>query len=452
MTARLLALALLVACNGKDDPTASGTTGTPTGTPTGTSTGTFTTPPVGSVSCELDADMPQLVWCTVTLESAGRASVTLSANGVPDRTFASEESGTTVEILAWGLKADTDYTWDVAGTTGSVTTGSLPSALQGATVRVSGTPQGFDAVLMPMNCSGTYLTIIDGDGDIVWYHQTSLYQNGMDAYEWSQADRSLLLGKGGNAEEVHVSGEVLTSWSGYAGDVHHDMARWGQYTYLLHDYTFNNLVVDGVHVYDGTTLVGTFNLEDHYTVEGGGGGGPLGNDWSHGNGINPTEDGLIVLSMRTHDSVLAFDGDPSSPTFLDIVWVADGSGQASLPDADYAASGEGFGDQHNASLVDGFLWLFDNVGANFESRAAKYSLDDTTGGITMEEAWPVGAMCNIEGGAVPLDHGGVLATCATNRDILEFETGSTQSVFTLNAGCGGGGGEAMNRGIPVFIE
>ncbi len=420
--------------------------------------GATETPGVDSASCEVAADNGLLVRCSVTLESAGTTNLSLTGDGVPSRSFQSE-SGTELEVVGWGLKAETEYDWDIGGVQGTVTTGSIPSNLSAADIRISGTPEAFDAVLLPMTCTDQYFAMIDGDGDIVWYLENALYQSGMDAYEWNQDDLSLLIGNDGNVVEWSVQHEQLNVWNGYTGLVHHDLARWNGYTYLLYNYETGNSTVDAVHVFDGLDLLGTFDFDDHYdtAVQGGGGPGQGNNEWGHANGINPSADGQMVVSLLMWDSVVAFDADPDSANFLGINWVVAGDNEG-LPDADYTPAGggdEGFGRQHNASWVDGKLWLFDNDGTGGESRVARYNLNDNSGEVELEEDWGVESSCNIEGGAIALD-GGVLGTCATSRDIFEFKTGSETPVFELNAGCGGGGGgpgggggEPMNRGMPV---
>ncbi len=444
----LVALLLPIAACKKSTGDSATTVGSPAGIPTGTPGGTTTTPTdVLSAECEVDPNNGLRVWCTAELATEGTAAVELSATDAPTRSFSSDDSGTSVAIFAWGLKPDTIYTWTIGGISGTVLTDRLPANLQGATIDVTGSITGFDAVLLPMRCDETTFAMIDEDGDIVWYEENALYQNGMDAYEWSQADRSLLIGNNDSVIEIGVAGDLRLELGGYAGRAHHDLARWGDYTYVLHDYIFNQVNVDGIHVFEGETLVGTFNYEDHFTV------GGFGGDWSHSNGINPTADGHLVVSLLVFDSVMSIDMDPSSPTFMDIDWIAAGHG-AGLEGADHfppAGADEGFEGQHNATYANGKLFVFDNTGDGTESRAARYNLDSASGEVQHEESWGVRNRCQIQGGAVPVP-GGVLATCAPSRDVFLFQDGNPDAVFELNAGCSGGGNQAMNRGIPVVIE
>ena len=448
-------LTLLVACKNGDTTTDTDEVG---GENTEANTAANTdTPGVDGANCEVDSDNTLLVRCSVTLESAGTTTLTLSATGAPTRSFPSE-SGTELEVVGWALKPETEYAWEIGGVQGTVSTGALPSDLQGANIQLTGAPVGFDAVLMPMTCDSQYFTMVDGDGDVVWYLQNSLYKNGMDAYEWAEDETSLLIGSGTNVVEFSVTGEQLNSWSGYSGNVHHDLDRWNGYTYMLHNYDNGNATVDAIHIYDGQTLVDTIDFADHYdTSQGQGEGGPGGDEWGHANGINLTPDGELVVSLLLWSSVVVFDADPTSATFTDKLWVVDGTGDG-LPGADYlvgTGGDDGFERQHNASFHDGKLFLFDNTGTGGESRAARFNLNANTGEIEHEESWGVESSCPTEGGSVPIA-GGVLATCANSRDVFEFRDGSATATFELNASCGGGGGgpgggggEGMNRGIPI---
>lgn len=454
-----LALLTLAACqgdgSGKVTDTGAATTPTP---PT-------TTPVATAASCALTPQNTLRVTCTATLAAPGTTTLTLSADGVPTRTFQADAPGTEVELFGWGLKPDTAYTWrigdEASGLTGTVTTGAPPADLLLADIAVSGTPQGFDAVLEPLRCNNTqYFAMIDGDGDIVWYQQNALYSSGMTGYDWSQADRSLLVLSGTTFNEVHVSGPTLLALAqntDFTGTLHHDTARWGAYTYLLHEYDHNGADVDGVHVFEGNALRGTFHLEDHFTVTPGAGGPGPADDWSHANAVKVDEDGTLVMSIYKFDTVLGIDGDPTSPTFLDILWQVDGSGNG-LPGADYTApagADEGFARQHNTSRNADGLWVFDNAGTGNGSRAARYALDDASGEVRHVEHWDLGADCPIQGGAVPVGDG-VLATCTSNRAVRQFVAGQASPVFSLDAACGvstgGPGGDSINRGLPVVIE
>lgn len=438
-----------------------GTTPTDTGETGHTSntgdTGDNTAVEVLAADCTL-TDNALRVSCTATLSGEGTATVVLSAPGADTRAFTSDAAVEHV-ILGWGLLPETTYDWSIGEQTGTVTTGSLPTSLAGASIATTGTSWGFDAVLYPISCIGDdWFTLIDGSGRIVWYESNDVFFFGsMTGYEWSQPSRSVLSVNDNRFLEQHVSGEILlelTDTVDFDSDdrLHHDTERWGDYRYLLFEYPFSTsdlgiLYVDGFHVFEGDTWLGTFDLADYFDIEPGNG------DWAHTNGINVTETGEIILSLLEFSTVLGVDGDPTSPTFLDLLWIAAGS-ETSLPSPDYTAvlgSEEGFYHQHNASRVGDELWLFDNM-SRPDSRAARYLLDEALGTITLDASWSFDETCANQGGSLPLEGGGVLATCANSDLVWAFQETSTTPDWTLTVDCGVSGGLDITRAIPVFIE
>jgi hypothetical protein len=252
--------------------------------------------------------------------------------------------------------------------------------------------------------------------------------------------------------EQHVSGDVILDLDGNGVDfddnLHHDVSRWGEYRYLLFEYPLYGKNVDGVYVFQDSTLIGTFRLGEHFTVGGGGGG-----DWAHANGLNATDDGTLVMSLLNFDAVIGIDGDPASAAFLDVSWHAAG-GNGGLPNPDYtpiAGATEGFDGQHNASRHGDELWVFDNRSQS-DSRAVRILMDDTNGTLTLDAAWSFSSTCPNHGGAIPVEGGGVLATCANAGLVWEFAEGQPTPGWTLEASCGGGGSLQLARAIPVIIE
>ncbi|MBA2320926.1 MAG: hypothetical protein H0V89_07215, partial [Deltaproteobacteria bacterium] len=310
-------------------------------------------------------------------------------------------------------------------------------------IRTTGTSWGFDAVLYPMNCAADdWFTMIDGAGRILWYEPNDVYFQGiMTGYDWSQSSRTVLSVNDERFQEQDVGGAVvleLAEGTDFDAPLHHDTARWGALRYLLFEYPVGGLLVDGIHVFDGPTLVGTFLLGDHFFVPGDGAG-----DWAHGNGLKVSDDGDILLSLHVFSSVLSIDGDPASPTFLEIEWLANGAG-GGLPSPDYVPVGEGFLRQHNASRHGDDLWVFDNDGGA-HSQAVRLAIDDLAGTITTTGTWSFDTDCPNQGGAIPLPGGGVLATCANANLVWAFEEASTEPDWTLTADCGQQGGAAACR-------
>jgi len=420
------------------------------GTGTTGDTGTPPDPPeVLSATCTASLVHPLLADCTLTLDGPGLAQVDVTLPDGTVRPYVSTDPTTaTPTIQLWGLKADTSYTWAAGTTTDSVTTGSLPAALLAVDIATTGATDAFDAILRPLTCEGArYLVMIDNDGDVVWFAENSIWNSGMHAYEWSPDTRTVMVSNHDHFEELALDGTIgLTLDRGVDFDepLHHDLARWGPYTYLLFEYNENSVWVDGIYVFEGSTQIGEFKLGDHYVVDGGFG------DWSHGNGIENGDNGELTMSLLVFDTVLGVDGDPASPTFLDVAWSAGGTTSA-LPGLDFAAGPgllDGFNGQHNATRRGDQLWVFDNLSAGL-SRSARYSLT-AAGEVLHEESWSFDNTCPIQGGAVPVGDG-VLGTCVAVNDVRYFENGVPDAVWELEVQCGQVPGIGMNRAIPVQV-
>ncbi len=448
-------LPLLLACSGGgDDATDGDVTDTPTpGPETGATGDTGSTPGTAlQASCALSAGNALRVECAATLAEPGGVALELSAAGAPTRRFASDGAAVEHALLGWGLKPETTYDWQIGGVSGQITTGPLPAQLAGAEVVVDGDPGalGFDAILQPLACADMWMVMLDPDGDVVWYEPNDVYATRRDGYEWVQADRAVLSIGAGQLVETHVSGEErlrLQRDVHFDGDLHHDITRWGPYTYALFEERVGSLNVDGIYVFEGLIQRGRFFLGDHYPIPGTGMG-----DWSHANGLNATADGKLVMSLHTFSDVMLVDGDPASPTYLEIGWVASGTPDG-LPDPTYvpaAGPREGFEGQHNAQIVDGTLWLFDNAGIDLRSRGARYGLDDAAGEVVLDAEWELGGGCPIQGGAIPVD-GGVIVSCSSTAVVSAFEEAGASPIWTLQATCSSPT-DTLIRGIPVTIE
>ncbi len=411
-------------------------------------------PPVEpTTTCAIDADNPLIATCTVRFSEPAPVEIRFVSDRGRAAHFRSETPSTLHTLTAWGLGADRTWAWSHDDRSGTLKTGSLPDQLAGLTTEQSGQITGFDAVLRVLQCASNWFVMFNEGGEIVWYTPAEVYANPTNGYEWSQAERSVFSLAPHRLLQTHVSGEVLleldeaTHFPGK--NLHHDITRWGPYTYVIFDEPYGGLRADGILVFRGTELVGTFRLSDTYTPPDTGTG-----DWAHANGINANEEGLIALSLRNFDMVLGIDGDPDSPTFLDILWTAGGSAQAlGTPNFNPAIGPEeGWAGQHNPHVDGDRLTLFDNFGDGVVSRAARFHLDPTTGQAVHERSWYLDELCQIQSGAVPFD-GGILASCASSGKVSAFAEASTEPSFQLEARCPPNGFvTAITRGIPVRIE
>jgi hypothetical protein len=443
---------------GDADPTTAEHTGvttddtdsTPITTETDTTpehTGTFTDP--ADVACAPTLN-PQVFRCTVTLPAPGPATLRFSAAGADTRTFTDDAEVAVHELVGWGLLPGITYDVSAAGGSTTVTTGALPPALAAATFDVSGTLFGIDAVLIYVKCG--YFVMVDGEGRIVWYLETELYDGFTDGMRWSQADRSVLalkdsamtFGESAVAEiDVEWTEQLRLNTGDFSLRLTHDADKWRGYTYLLGE---NGQRMGGFEVFDGTTHLGTWMLDDSFS-------GVPGLANAHVNGLTVSETGEVVISALNLDAVFAVDGDPASPTFLQLLWHAAGSAGASdLPNPDYApTSGSVFRAQHNGSRVGDELWVFDN-GSERTARAVRLQMDLVTGALTELDSWSTNTTCRNQGGALPVP-GGALVTCANSDEVALFRDATATPDWQLQGQCGSARiGGASTRAYPVTIE
>ncbi|MEN0065854.1 MAG: hypothetical protein AAGA48_27185 [Myxococcota bacterium] len=397
--------------------------------------------PTATGDCEA-TDHPLVFRCRFEMSEKAPLRLTVTSPTATERTF-ERPAAVTHELLAWGLEADTTYTWTVSNATGSLTTGLLPTELNPLTVDVQGTLFGTDAVLVYVGCG--YFLMIESDGDVVWFGETDVYDFLADGMMWSQETRTVLalrdstmsFNEPSKYEEIDLLGQTLLELNegvDFDARLTHDIGRWQGYTYLLAEDQSRG---GGFLVYDGPTFLGQWSLLDDFVT---------GN--SHVNGLTVSTTGEVVISDLTSDTIVAVDGDPASPTFLKRLWHASGGTGSNLPDPDYEpVSGILFDGQHNASRHGDELWVFDNRSQG-DSRALRMAMDHVNGKLTEIDSWSMNRRCNNQGGAMPLP-GGVLATCANTGRVLAFADGSNEAEWAMLAECQGAG---MTRAFPVTIN
>lgn len=388
-------------------------------------------PRVVAASCAL-SDNPLRASCTVRLDAPGPAAIEAAGRAYESRAEQVEH-----QILLWGLPPSSTIPWQAGPVRGELTTGPLPAELEGAT-GAEGELDGMDGVFLAVKCGSMYFVVVDGSGTIVWFEPAEVHVGPMSGYTWSQADRSFVEVSGSNLLERDLAGRTVRSvdQGTLPDDLHHDVARYGPYTYVLGQ----DRGVDSVAVLEGSELRGARSLDEVLDL-------PY---ETHANGIT-VHDGQITVSLRNYDAVVGIGGDPDLPGFLELAWVATASPTSDLgvpAGVPVAAGAERlFHLQHNATADDGHLWVFDNAGDPTGARGLRMAMDLEAGTLEPDASWPLALPCTVQGGAVPLADGGALVSCSEAPLVARF--GESEPSWTLDAGCEGW---AMTRALPVWIE
>jgi hypothetical protein len=371
-----------------------------------------------------------------------------------------EASG--VVVTVYGLRPDVDTVLAYPdGTEAMLRTGPLPTTLQGVGTQLEGGGIG-TWVLTTGVCNGRELVVLDGKGRPRWYVEHDRKVLGIDVTP--QGTVLAMLGGGLLVEYDATGAQIWTAQNETGKPIHHDLARDAQgYTYTLAATTYEvrgvDYIVDQLLVFDPSGAhVDTWELFDHlpdvYTPTDNNGYWmvqfPGAIDFTHGNSVEVSPDGSLVVSLRWLDTVVVLEGDPTSPRFGTPRWwlSADGSVPPELTDADdLVLTGEAFDGQHHASVdADGVLRLFDNRVMPEASRALSYRIDGST--AVHDGTWELPKHCPIQGSAYPLDDGSMLLTCATSRRIERFAPGGP-SIGSTDLSCTSGSGSPIARAIPI---
>jgi hypothetical protein len=351
-------------------------------------------------------------------------------------------------LTGFGLKPETTYTWELAGIEGEVTTGAVPSELDTLILEITGAPFGFDGVLMYVSCG--YFIMVDTDGDVVWAQESAIYDSLPDGMYWSQASHSVLaledstMGRGVSSfNEVNVSGEEvlrLEADEDFTLKLTHDVSRWSDYVYLLGE---DEADISGFEIFKGTEHLATWQIDAEFA--------DVPNiDTDHINTLSVNEGGEVVMSVYGFHGVISVDGNPDSPTFLQMNWHASGDPGGDvpdLPDPDYVIEdGLNFRRQHNTNMFDGQLWLFDNS-SQPTSRGLVFDLDDSTGQLLLDQEYNLDLACSNQGGVLKVD-GGALITCANQNKGHLFPTGGADPVYTIKGSCPMEG--PLDKGVRVY--
>jgi hypothetical protein len=472
----ILALVGCGAAEGEVDPTtpAPPTTG-------GSSDGE---PPIAA-TCAVDEGNGLRAVCAVQLATPGPASITLSAPGIDPLVFDSPAAAAAHAIPVWGLAPSTSFAWvataGAATASGVLETGALVGTLRNLTVTVTATgDHGDEAVLLNYGCEGLdeALLILDRAGRVRWYEEllgiddpglgpttTRGFQVDADGTLLALLDRDAVV----SYDRLGGQSFVAARDADFVPPVHHDVARWGQWTYALFsevvDGPLGPTVMDGFLVFaeDGSVRA-TWRAADHFApVAGGTGGGPYwadvhgdALDWSHTNAIAVDALGHATLSLRYQSALVQVVADPDAADFGAVRWVAVGEPATSALVATvplWSSTGItdlGFEEQHHlTALGDGAWLLWDNGRDGQPSRALR--VQETDVGLDLQQEWVADGACPGQGSASLLASGHVLVDCAP-ADTLAEVTPAGETVWSARVGCGIGLMlRPLYRGLPVAL-
>jgi hypothetical protein len=238
-----------------------------------------------------------------------------------------------------------------------------------------------------------------GTGDLLWYQELDPggQFGAVDMLVFTE-DHTVLGESVGDVIEVDLMGNDLVRLNdldrrfgvtarGLFGNFHHDIAKHDGVYYVTYQEQVGagrGDVLDNLVIFDatGAELARWFAI-DHLALPA---------DWSgdflHTNTITVDPDGDILLSWLGQDAIAKIDGDWTSPTFGDPLWLLEGgNGQlGSTITTDWTGVGgeDGFDGQHSLFLrADGRLMVLDNA----HGRGLVIDLDEAAGTAAVTGAY-----------------------------------------------------------------
>ncbi len=422
--------------------------------------------------------------CGISLESEAIATLVFTDPAGEALEFRSSSSATTHALVAWGLLPATKYTWVVApeggggDKSGTLTTGVLPEYADVDPI-VTGTA-GVEAVAVPFGCGRSdVFVVLDAVGRVRWYEALAGEYDALSGVGFLP-DSAGVVGVVNNDRvvEVHMTGEITKDWTmeelGVAKAVHHMAYSAGEILYLVtseeQEQDGRDIVIDGVIALD---MVGTVIHEwttndamDPWSMPAVGFGHnywavefPGAEDLTHLNGIHVDGQNRLTASLLEFDTVIQVDFDPTSPTYLQNLWVLAGGLEIPMG-TDFvnttSVGGElGFTSQHHPTFVDGhLLTLSDNRTPSAAARTLEIEIDESSGTANIVQKHSFGETCPVQGSVFLQDDGSVIATCAAAKTVVQFADGGGDTPqWSMEMKCRDGGISfgIMSEGKPVDL-
>ncbi len=408
-----------------------------------------------------ETENPLRFSCTATLKEPDDITWDVSDGSGTLRTFHSGPS-TDHEVLLWGLPADAELAWTAESSEGiqesTLQTGSLPSALAALQMTPTGGPASVDAMLFSQSCGGNaYLLIADSTGRLLWYEQSLAASantplNGITGYSPTPRGSIVATLDTTRLVEILPDGSIGLDLADLGAPLHHDVFPTEEYVYALYAEVIDDVVVDGLMVWDWEgQLVNTWSLADVLDVGPGTFGLYWGQifpgvpDWSHANSVTVRDD-RALLSLHLHDAILEIAADPTAADFGTMQWAV--SGEESEVDGLTWATGGTLGQHHASWTLDGELMVFDNGPPSGTSRALRYAVDSQAGTATEVSEQVLEEYCRVQGSAYDLGGGSTLVTCNDSGTITQFN--GQEAVWSMEVSCSNAPGVVvLPRAIPL---
>ena len=284
----------------------------------------------------------------------------------------------THDVILTRLRPNTDYEFEVAGTTarGTFRSPPLPEDLARVTLTASGTAT-VPLVLLHLYDPAGFMgyAIVDASGQIVWYWR------GQD-FPFGAARRAngnfVFMDRRRGVLEVALDGMAVHELPQdfVRGELHHDLITTPHNTVLM--IAFDDRTVDGARIHgesiwewvpENGALAKRWSSWDHLSITADR--GPrFGSEWMHANSLALGPRGNVLMSVHYFNQILSL-----SPDFQRIEWRLGGvNATVTVPTA------EAFSGQHTArEVASNRVVLFDNgIARNGPSRAVEFEITGTT--------------------------------------------------------------------------
>lgn len=364
-------------------------------------------------------------------------------------------SGDPVRIPILGLVADHQYDVQLTAvnrcgsTTGEIlsfATGSLPADLPHYETTGDAPDSGYIAF-----AAGNYGIVMDNSGRIVWYHR---FTNGPGLNFQSQPNGRYTArpnnepGKNGVWIEIDPLGDT-TRTLGCAQDLSprmHDMIALadGSYWLMCDETRTVDLSAQGRTSAERVTgtqvqhrsangeILFAWSPFDHIAIDlsvldqGDVSAKPI--NWTHGNAIDLTDDGNLILSFRNLNEVVRIDTQTGN-----VIWRLGGRSSSYTFEN---SSGLPFRHQHGVRALGNDVELLDNLGETGFSRAERYQLNSSThlAHVSSTFAAPQGVVAQLGGSTQSLG-GHTLVAFGNGGGLYEYDASGNVSWHVIgNAG------------------